>query len=79
MEKVGHDHPMHKLRAKKPIQAAAKRMEEKGTKGAFTAEAKNSGQSVQERASANYNKPGLEGQRARFAYLAGHGWKGKAK
>lgn len=76
-------HPLRNLtdqpkkKDKKFLQNARKGMEEKGSVGSFTREAKHSGEGVQERASENYNKPGAEGKKARFAYLAGHNWKGK--
>lgn len=79
MEKVGSDHPLHKLKAKKNrgISEAGKEMKAKGTEGSFTAEAKRSGESVAERASKNYDAPGKEGKRARFAWMAEHDWHGK--
>ena len=79
VETVSKTHPLQKLRAKpkKFLQAARQGMEEKGSVGSFTAEAKHKGESTQELASENYNKPGEEGKKARFAYLAGHNWKGK--
>lgn len=79
MEGVGTNHPLNKLKAKKHrgISEAGKEMRAKGTEGSFTAEAKHAGQGVQERASANYDKPGKEGKRARFAWMAGHNWQGK--
>ena len=80
MESVGKKH-LEKLKAKPKkgrfLQEARKGMEEKGSVGSFGREAKHSGQSTQERASANYDKPGEEGKKARFAYLAGHNWHGK--
>lgn len=79
MEGIGANHPLHKLKAKKNrgISEAGKEMREKGTEGSFTREAKGAGESVQERASKNYDAPGKEGKKARFAWLAGHDWKGK--
>ena len=76
MEKVGANHPLHKLK-KRGISDAAKEMKDKGTVGSFTREAKSAGEGVQERAAKNYDAPGKEGKRARFAWMAGHDWKGK--
>ena len=70
-------HPLNKLKAKPKsrfLQNARKGMEEKGSVGSFTTEAKHKGESTQELASKNYHKPGVEGEKARFAYLAGHNW-----
>lgn len=75
-----NSHPLHKLKAKprsRFLQNARKGMEEKGSVGSFTAAAKHEGKGVQTKAAADYNKPGLEGKKARFAYLAGHNWHGK--
>lgn len=72
-------HPIHDLakRPKKGISEAGKRMEESGTKGSFTKMAHARGEGVQEAASDMYNAPGKAGQKARFAFLAGHNWNGK--
>ena len=73
-------HPLNKLKAKPKnrfLQSARKGMEEKGSVGSFTAAAKRSGEGTQEKASADYDKPGEAGKKARFAYLAGHNWHGK--
>jgi hypothetical protein len=73
METVSKTHPLHKLRAKpkKFLQAARQGMEEKGSVGSFTAEAKHKGESTQELASENYNKPGEEGQESAFCLPRG--------
>lgn len=59
------------------LQKATKKMKSSGTEGSFTASAERKGESVGEAASKDYNKPGKQGKRARFAYLAKHNWHGK--
>lgn len=54
------------------MQAANKRMEEKGTKGSFTRIAKSKGHSVHQEALLDEHKPGKIGKKARMALVFEH-------
>ena len=54
---------------------ASKRMEEKGTKGKFTRDAKAHGESVQGFAKKKAHAGGELGKEANFAKMAGRHWK----
>jgi len=77
VKKVGPKKPsIKKPSVKKPakkkfLQAAEKKMEKKGTKGAFSAAAKKAGMSTQAYAREKEHAPGKLGKRARFALMAG--------